>query len=259
MKEFNIDKIDFSTKDLKRKISVPNTLTPELSELIGAIIGDGNLYIKNSRFELHIYGDIEEDRNYHKQIIKLFKKLFNLDTQSKEKYFKKASCRRIDIKSKAIAYFFWKIVGLKPGKKNNIKIPKMIKNSNKKIISDFIRGLADTDFYIKFKTRYGKKNYYPIIIGNFSGEEFVNELKLLFEEIGFHSHIEKRKKYDKIRKKTYLSYAINIVGKNNLEKWMQNIGFNNKKHIVRYNVWKKLGFCPPYTNINKGELILNKK
>jgi len=69
--------------------------------------------------------------------------------------------------------------------------------------------------------------------------------------------IENRTKYDKIRKKIYLSYAINIVGKENLEGWMQKIGFQNRKHIIRYRVWKKFGFCPPYTNIKKGIALLN--
>lgn len=252
-----IKRIEFSNRDLKRKIKLPDKITPKLAELIGVIIGDGNIYMKKSRYELHIYGDIKEDEDYHKRVIlKLFKELFNLNTESKEKYFKTNSCRRIDIKSKAIISFFNKIIGLKPGKKHNIQIPKIIFDSNKEVIYSFIRGLADTDFYLKFKTRYGKKNYYPILIGNFGDKSFSYRLKELFERIDFHSHIEHRTKYDKMRKKEYFSYAINIVGKKNLERWMQTIGFSNKKHLVRYNVWKAKGYLPPYTTISKGEKIL---
>ena len=108
------------------------------------------------------------------------------------------------------------------------------------------------------KTRYGRKNYYPIIIGNLSDKKFVYRLKRLFKRIGFHSHIDNRKKHDKERQRDYLTYAINVVGHKNFKRWMQGIGFRNKRHLIRYKVWKAIGFCPPYTNIEKGERILKK-
>ena len=251
--------IEFSRYDLQRNIKLPKELTPRLAELIGIIIGDGNIYMKNKRYELHFYGDINEDKDYHeKTLLGLLYKLFNAKTDCKIKHFKNGSCRKITFESKAVTSFLTKIIGLKAGKKENIKIPKIIANGNNKIIYSFTRGLADTDFTIKFKTRYGNKNYYPIIIGNFKDKELVYGLKELFDKINFHSHIEKRNKYDKNTGKNYEGYSINIVGKDNLDKWMQKIGFSNKRHLIRYKVWKKLGFCPPYTNISKGRILLNK-
>ena len=81
----------------------------------------------------------------------------------------------------------------------------------------------------------------------------------MLEEIGFHSHVENRTKYDKCIDKTYLSYAINVAGKENLKKWMDKIGFNNKRHLTRYNVWRIIGSCPPFTNIKKGKEIIKKE
>jgi len=246
--------IPFSRNDIKRKIKIPKRLEEDLSELIGIIMGDGNIYMKNNRYELQITGDMNEDSGYHKEHINsLIKKAFNL----KPKIIEKGNFRRLVLKSKAIVSFLVNTLKLCNGKKN-LKIPDYIFNSNHKIKRKFLRGLADTDFTIKFKTRYGNKNYYPIVIGNFNSEEFSRELKLLLESIGFHSHIEKRRKYDKIRNKIYLSYAINIVGKKNFKKWMESIGFSNKKHLIRYKVWSKLGYCPPYTNISKGRILLKK-
>lgn len=257
MLNYDTQNISFSNNDLKREIKIPNKITPELAELIGIIIGDGNIYTKD-RFELTIVGHIKEDKEYHEEfILKLLKKLFNIDAKSEEKHFTSGTSRRIRIKSKAILNFLIKVVGLKSGKKQDIIIPKSIINSNEEIITSFLRGLADTDFYMKFKTRYKKKNYYPIIIGNFSDSLLVYQLKKLLERIGFHSHIENRKRYDKIAKKEYFSFAINIVGKENLKKWMEKIGFRNKRHLVRYKVWKTIGKCPPFTNIEKGETILS--
>ena len=251
--------IKFSRYDLKREIRLPKKITPELAELIGIIIGDGNIYMKNNRYELHFYGDIKEDKEYHeKKILKLLDKLFNAKTSSKIKHFKNSNCRKITFESKAVTSFLTKIIGLKAGRKENIQIPKIITSGGDKIIYSFIRGLADTDFTIRFKTRYEKKNYYPIIIGNFKDKKLVYGLKELFNKINFHCHIERRTKYDKDTEKNYEGYAINIVGKENIRVWMRKIGFDNKRHLIRYQVWKKLGFCPPHTNISKGESLLNK-
>lgn len=258
--KFSIKNIQFSRYDIGRGIILPEELTLDLAELIGIVFGDGSIYMKNNRYELCIYGDIKEDSEYHREHIKeLIKKLFNVEPKTKEHHFKRSNVLRTKIESKAIISFLVKVLGLPSGKKENIIIPNFISNSNKEIICSFLRGLADTDFTIKFKTRYGKKNYYPIIIGNFSGGGFVKQLKVLLKKVGFHSHIENRKKYNKEYKKTYQFHAINVVGKKNTEKWMQNIGFTNKRHSMRYRVWEKIGSCPPYTNIEKAELILNQR
>ncbi len=257
MVNFDLNKVKFSNNDLKRGITIPNKLTQKLAELIGIIIGDGNIYTKD-RFELTITGDITEDKEYHEEhITKLFKDLFKINVKTEEKYLKNGSCRRMRIKSKAILFFLIKEIGLKSGRKQKINIPKSIKYSkDNEIIYSFLRGIADTDFSIKFKTRYNKKNYYPIIIGNLCDKTLILQLKNILERMGFHSHIEDRTKYDKSTKKVYHSYAINIVGKENLMKWMDKVGFNNKRHLIRYSVWKTIGFCPPFTNIKKGEEII---
>ncbi|MAH03660.1 hypothetical protein CMI39_02640 [Candidatus Pacearchaeota archaeon] len=259
--KFNIKDIEFSRYDKWRNIKIPEKLTPELAELIGIIMGDGNITMKNQRYIITIFGDLIEDSDYHQNYVTtLFKNLFNINPLLKKKIFgEKGNCRIMITRSKAITSFFVNIIGLPNGKKDFLRVPKFIFKSDKNIIYKFLRGLADTDFTIKFKTRYGKKNYYPIIIGNFSCKEFVNNLKNLLKKINFHSHIENRKKYDKKRNKIYRTSAVNIVGIKNTKKWMKEIGFANKRHIMRYNVWKKLGYCPPYTNIRKAELILKKR
>lgn len=38
--------------------------------------------------------------------------------------------------------------------------------------------------------------------------------------------------------------------------WMRKIGFQNKRHLIKYKVWKLKGYCPPFTNIKKGEIIM---
>ncbi|MBM3228484.1 hypothetical protein FJZ20_01185 [Candidatus Pacearchaeota archaeon] len=255
---FNLKDVKFSKYDFIRKISLPKDLSPELSELIGIIMGDGNIYMKNKRYELSITGDANEDVEYHgNHINPIFKKVFNINPVTKIRIFKDSRrCVITKFESKGVISFLTDCIGLPKGKKSDIKVPKCIFSANKKEIYRFLRGLADTDFSIKFKTRYKKKNYYPIMIGYFSSNSFVKQLKGLLNKIGFSSHIEKREKIDNKKGKKYYGSSINIVGKKNFDKWMNKVGFANKRHITRYKVWKKLGYCPPYTNIERGELIL---
>ena len=196
---FNLENIQFSKNDNRRGVLLPKVLSPELSELIGIMMGDGNIYMKDKRYELAIVGDSNEDIEYHREHINsLFKKVFNVSPISRIRIFKDSrKCVITKFESKAIVSFLTNCVSLPNGKKDNIKIPDCITDSGKENIYRFLRGLADTDFSIKFKTRYEKKNYYPIIIGNFKSNSFVEELKSLLNSIGFLSHIEKRTNFNK--------------------------------------------------------------
>ncbi len=258
----NFDKslIEFSRHDKNRQITLPNNITPELSELTGIMIGDGNIYMKNQRYEIAIVGDAKEDLTYHKQHIKnIFKKCFNIEPIVKIRHFKDGrKCIASKIESKALCLFFTNCLNLPNGKKKNIRISDHIVQNDKNIIHKFLRGIADTDFSIRFKTRQGKKNYYPLIIGQFSDELLVQYLKALLAKIDIHSHIEKTKSKIKGRDNIYLGYRIVITGIKNFNKWMIEIGFANERHLTKYKVWKKTGYCPPYTNIEKRKTILDK-
>ena len=63
--------------------------------------------------------------------------------------------------------------------------------------------------------------------------------------------------------KINIRHQIDINGKNNINTWFKVIGFNSSKHLTKYEIWKKFGFCPPNTNIVerrkilKGEIDIN--
>jgi len=42
----------------------------------------------------------------------------------------------------------------------------------------------------------------------------------------------------------------------NVKKWFNIIGSNNPKHITKFLVWKKYGFCPPRTTIKERQKFL---
>ena len=61
----------------------------------------------------------------------------------------------------------------------------------------------------------------------------------------------------KVNGKIFDSYQIDIYGKENLEKWLYNIGFSNTKHLTKIEIWRKLGYCPPRTTYKERFVILN--
>jgi hypothetical protein len=45
------------------------------------------------------------------------------------------------------------------------------------------------------------------------------------------------------------SLVVRLNGILMLEKWMNEIGSRNAKHLTKYLVWKKEGFCPSNTTL----------
>ena len=42
-----------------------------------------------------------------------------------------------------------------------------------------------------------------------------------------------------------------------LKKWFELIGFSNSKHNTKVEIWKKFGYCPPYTKLEERKKILS--
>lgn len=243
---FDTCEISFSASDKLRNIKLPKNLDKNLCELIGIVLGDGSIYLKEKkRYEIHIYGDFYEDNEYHQQIVfSLFHSLFNITPSMRR--VKNTNTLVSTIRSKAIVLFFKDILKIPPGKKNDtIQVPKYIYPS-KEFAYSFLRGLADTDFTLRFKKNHHPKNCYPIIAGNFVSKRFVNQIGELFNFLDFNHHFEYNKtKYDLRYNKTYTSHGIVLSGKKNLMKWMHLIGFNNKRQKYKYLIWERNGFYPP--------------
>ena len=128
-------------------------LNEEISELIGIIYGDGNLYIsKNHSYRITITGNKETDYNYlTKYVNNLFERNFNM--KPKVLIYKNKKAIGIYINSRELMKYFLNL-GLKVGPKKNLEIPKIILRK-KTYISRFLRGILDTDFclYFEKKTR----------------------------------------------------------------------------------------------------------
>ncbi len=225
----------------------------ELSEFIGIMLGDGNIYTKNKNYRIVITGHSEEDYDYLINYVKPLAKTLFKKEMSLWRY-KHRNAIALALYSKEVTDMF-ESLSLFPGPKKMI-IPKFIK-SNKKYIAPFLRGVADTDFCITFKKKLRKNHSYPILTSSFSNKQFVKELKRLIN--GFNISCSTYEFKKKVNNKMFNSYQIDIYGKENLIKWMKEIGLKNKKHLMKIKIWKKLGYYKPHTSYKERLKILNKK
>ena len=139
--------------------------------------------------------------------------------------------------------FLHNVCGISFSPKRNIDIPELIKSSSTEIKKYFLKGLADTDFSLVFK----KDGSYPVISHNTCSFPLHNSLKVLLLELDFKFNSITR---NRLRlNKSYISYQIEICGKNNLSKWMKTIGFSSYNTLTRYDVWNKTGHLDSRTNL----------
>ena len=256
------EQIEYSKKDILKKIKIPIFLTAKLAEIIGIILGDGHLeynkrYSNNVVYLIQISGNSSDDIDYYKnEINMLFYSLFNTKFKI---FFRKNNELDIRLYSKAIATFI-KNLGIKPGKKvEDNEIPPIILSSDKLIKRNFLKGVFDTDGSIAFKKDYFKKHSKPIISLTMKSFNFILQTKKILDELGLMATFYKDEYFDKRIEKKIVRYRLELVGKEKIGRYLKIIGFRNPKHLTKIDIWKKFGFCPPYTNLKQRKEILNGK
>jgi len=259
MELLNID-IPYSVKDKYSKISLPNNLNEELAEFVGIIIGDGHLshqIRKYSNFySLTISCNYTEDMDYFNNVINpLFEKLFNarLSTIKNKKlnYFNAVKC------SKSVVNFLNLNFSIPIGNKtSDVKVPQCILRTNDSIKCAFVRGLTDTDFSLAFQNRK-QFHSYPIIKCSLKSKLIIFQLSEILVGLGFKARLAfNERNFDKRFNVNYERHLVYLSGKDNLEKWISLIGFNNPRLHSKYLIWQNFGFCPPNTTLEQRKQIL---
>nr|MBA4404956.1 hypothetical protein [Nanoarchaeum sp.] len=211
-------------------------ITEELAELCGIIAGDGHIthYKKNGDYRIEISGD-KKEIEYHKYIQGLFQEVFKKNSKIRTKdnnivtYFH----------SKKIIEFFIDL-GLPAGKKaKKVRIPDVILKENNLSLA-FLRGLADTDFSVCFKKGGRLRNSYPRITVDIVSKQLILDVKTILNRLDINFYYYERSRINNLGQSYF--YCLDINGKKNLEIWMKNIGFRNKKHLDKIEFWKENGF-----------------
>lgn len=195
----------------------------ELAELFGIILGDGHVdqIIRDSKvriYTLTIAGDSRTDKHYLENYVSnLFKKLFR--ESGKVSSSKCSNSCYLKIHGKKIIEFLV-LKGINPGNKknNNQKIPDWILNNQKYLIA-CLRGLIDADGCVYYISKATNKNiritftsYIPALM---------QDVRTSFIKLGFHPS------------KVIRNEDIYLSSKQDVDKYLLEIGFSNDKHLKR--------------------------
>ncbi len=198
-------------------------LNAGLCELIGSIIGDGNIYDKRPYY-VEITGHPREDLLYFGQLLEIIKKELSYDAKIKNI----SGAIRIRINNKTFVNYL-KTIGIPSGKGKfkKVRVPdRIIKKSGKYLIS-CIRGIFDTDGCVFFDKRKTYKNpYIRITLHMFNGKLLFQISKIL-NDLGIKNTIPINEQF------------LYINGKDNVKKFLKTIGFHNHRHIKKIN-----SICP---------------
>lgn len=234
------------------------------AELVGLSFGDGGLTYRKgkNRTKFQLRGHLVEDReHYDNYIIPLFNRevMFPIFGRKVGIVFNKSkNFYGLAVESVKIEKYL-NYLGIPSGVKNELFIPEWIKN-NKKYILRFLRGFLDTDGSISCQRNYSIKNnkfhtQIRIYLSNCS-ENLITEIYQLLKKIGFKcimtTYKQKREGWKNL-------HMVKLSGGIQIEKWFKIIGSKNQKHITKYLIWKKFGFCPPYITLNERKQILKKE
>lgn len=235
-------------------------ITTEITELAGLFAADGSMQGEHICF----WGNPKSDRDfYDKHIKNLFLKAFDINIRPHDK--KSNYVYGFYICDKKIINFFNKKLGFPIGNKTySVKVPDFIyKSQDKSIVGAFIRGFFAGDGCLNFDKRYANDqkilkiiHTYPRMIMKCVSKRIIDQLSNMLSYLEIRNFVAtKRSK----KKNEVNSYALQISGKEMLRKWTKKIGFPNRNHTTRYEIFKKYGFVPSNTTYDQRIKILEGK
>ena len=220
-RRFNSDLAYARRKGFKTRKAIKHPEKTSLfAEFIGIVLGDGTI----AEYQVEISLNSRSDREYACFVRKIIKELFGI---SASVTFKKKNTLSILISSKNLVEFLLNC-GLKRGDKirQQINVPDWILKE-KELMRGCLRGLIDTDGCIYFHTHTTKGIKYKhvgLMLTNLS-LPLLNSAHNIFLALGIAA---------KNNKKNHVS----VYDRNEIIKYMNEVGSHNRKHIVRFKSYK---------------------
>ncbi|MBU0628807.1 MAG: hypothetical protein KKC75_06460 [Nanoarchaeota archaeon] len=199
--------------------SINTPLTPQLCELIGAFIGDGFTNRYGNIYVIQFTGNSKLDKEY---IVKTLKPIIKEISQDSSPIItEKDNTIRLTINSKEFHNLLTRRFGFVAGKKTyTVTIPnEIIDSGDKELINRCIRGIFDTDGCVFRDKRKSYKLPYLRIALHMKSKNLVNQIHSLLLNQGINSRI------------TEDIDIIQINGVENCKKFIEKIGFSNKRHL----------------------------
>lgn len=206
-----------------KSINIPHK-NVDLAELVGIILGDGNIHCfkkgkKVATYMLRIAGHKTDDYEYlTKHVWNIIQKQFSIAPKIDER---KSKEMLIIVHSRQLVEYLIRI-GLKPGDKieSQVGIPEWIKRNNT-YLKACLRGLIDTDGCI-----YTLKPHYPnlfqLSFKNYN-KKLMKDTREAFLRLGYPIS------------KISMGKQLYLTQQKFIRKFYKEIGFSNAKHIKRYN------------------------
>ena len=249
---------NFSLFDKNNMVALPDINSALLAYETGVHIGDGSLQIiEKGTHSVRYFGHSEDDWIYFNDVLPaIIKELYNKQV-SPGKRTEGKTCY-LSVCSKKVALFKRDIMKLPVGNKNIlIDIPSFVRK-DENLLKNCLRGIADTDFSLYFRKNKQGLHTYPEINCVMSNKSLIKNISKYLMQLGF--KVSTRFDMEREREhKINTEHRLTICGNEQIEKWMNTIGFYNPKQFTKYLIWKKFGFCPPRLTTNDRILILQGK
>lgn len=202
------------------KVKLPKYLTPKLAYYVGYLQGDGWLGKNKKRF-----GFIDEYSEQMKLINALTQDLFETSGKIMEDKSKISTkpYNYLIIRRKAVNSFLHSVFEINLGIKNNLEIPKLIKQ-NKELLRWHLRGLFDADGTLPKNPEKAKMLFIDIALKD---KSFIEEIKKkLSEEFGIETlKIYARKSKSPSSGKENITWELRIRSHKIIKRFLEEIGF----------------------------------
>ncbi|MBU0530319.1 MAG: Flp pilus assembly complex ATPase component TadA, partial [Nanoarchaeota archaeon] len=178
--------------------------SPELASILGYVIGDGNIDKNTTNFH-------NSNHVLRKRFSYLVKDVFGIGTTTQ--HFESRTSR-VQIYSFVVSEILNKVFGIPNRKKSrNADIPKLILKSSSREVSYFLSALFDCESYVSNKECE--------IEFSTSSEKLAKKIPYLLQRFGIISKVSTKK----INGKKY--YRLMISGSDNLKLFKENIGYSH--------------------------------
>lgn len=216
--------------DKRREVKIPDKDTTQLAEFFGILTGDGYIGKYGSNYVIEIAGNKFKDKEYlENHVSNLIYLLFNLKPNI---YFRKdQNTMYAKIQSKLVLQYLIS-KGFKMGFKGRIDIPSWVKNNNELMIS-FAKGLFDTDGCLSLKRKEGK--LYPTLSIASKSDLLITGVRSFLMDKEISSYFATYKYDNKMYKKPFIIYQVQVNGYKNVNSWFSLIGSENKRNISKFN------------------------
>lgn len=204
---------------------LPLEISPSLSELVGAYIGDGCIvYNGRAGMKFELAGHTKLDMKYFLYLKGIIRNIFGCKVKIKNR----GNELQLITYSKEMIIPLVKEFDLPIGRKTETtSIPhKIYKHRRLRVL--VLRGIFDTDGFVYLDKRKVYKNMYPRLGITTKSKGLGRQITQILEDLGFKNY------YTRIDNRHDI-FNIELYGFQNLKRWMDLIGSSNRKHIDKIN------------------------